>query len=271
MLNHPTTAVIVTGAASGIGRATALALAEVGRSVAIWDLDAARSAAVAAECLRAGAPHAVGSAVDVTLPAAIEAGLREATALGVVGGLVHAAGVAVGGPVDALDDDGWSRVMNVNLRAFTHLVRIALPTLRAAGPGAAIVGVSSVEGWIGHKFLAAYCASKAGLLGLVRSYAHALARDGIRVNAVCPGLIRTPLTKDHFSKPEILKEYFRDIPLGRGGEASEVAAAALFLASDAASFITGATLLVDGGQMATKFGTWNEEMADFRGDRWMLR
>ena len=250
MLNHPTTAVIVTGAASGIGRATALALAEVGRSVAIWDLDAARSAAVAAECLRAGAPHAVGSAVDVTVPAAIEAGLREASALGAIGGLVHAAGVAVGGPVDALDEDGWSRVMNVNLRAFTHLVRIALPTLRAAGAGAAIVGVSSVEGWIGHKFLAAYCASKAGLLGLVRSYAHALARDGIRVNAVCPGAIDTPMLAPLLEAPNYKENLEKRIPLRRIGQPGEVGRLIRFLLSEDASYITGQDIVVDGGMLA---------------------
>ena len=88
---------------------------------------------------------------------------------------------------------------------------------------------------------------------------------------MCPGLIRTPLTESYFAKTALIREYFRDIPLGRGGESHEVAAAMLFLASDAASFITGATLLVDGGQMATKFGTWTEETAEFDVDRWRLR
>jgi NAD(P)-dependent dehydrogenase (short-subunit alcohol dehydrogenase family) len=88
---------------------------------------------------------------------------------------------------------------------------------------------------------------------------------------VCPGLIRTRLTEKHFSNPEILRPYFQHIPLGRGGDPAEVAAAVAFLASTAASFITGTTLVVDGGQMATKFGPWNDEIGEFSGDRWRMR
>ena len=91
------------------------------------------------------------------------------------------------------------------------------------------------------------------------------------MNAVCPGLIRTRLTERHFSSPEILRDYFRQIPLGRGGSPEEVAQACVFLASDAASYITGATLFVDGGQMASKFGTWSDETAEFSEGRWRLR
>ena len=93
----------------------------------------------------------------------------------------------------------------------------------------------------------------------------------IRVNAVCPGLIRTRLTEPHFANPKVLRKYFQQIPLGRGGEPDEVAQASVFLASDLASYITGATLFVDGGQMASKFGTWTEDTAEFREGRWQLR
>jgi NAD(P)-dependent dehydrogenase (short-subunit alcohol dehydrogenase family) len=91
------------------------------------------------------------------------------------------------------------------------------------------------------------------------------------VNAVCPGLIRTRLTAEHFANASLMKEYFREIPLGRGGTPEEVASAAVFLASDLASYITGATLLVDGGQMASKFGPWNEQGAQFVADHWELK
>jgi NAD(P)-dependent dehydrogenase (short-subunit alcohol dehydrogenase family) len=137
--------------------------------------------------------------------------------------------------------------------------------------GGAIVVTASTNSYDGEARLAAYNASKAGLLGLVHTAANELGPHGIRVNAVCPGLIRTRLTERHFSNPEILRDYFRDIPLGRGGMPEEVAQACVFLASDAASYITGATLFVDGGQMASKFGTWSEETAEFKEGRWRLR
>jgi NAD(P)-dependent dehydrogenase (short-subunit alcohol dehydrogenase family) len=119
----------------------------------------------------------------------------------------------------------------------------------------------------GEAGFAAYNASKAGLLGILHTVANELGPYGIRVNAVCPGLIRTRLTQHWFSNAEIIKPYFRHIALGRGGEPEEVAHAIAFLAS----YITGAALLVEGGQMAAKFGAWNEESAEFPGDRWKLR
>jgi NAD(P)-dependent dehydrogenase (short-subunit alcohol dehydrogenase family) len=135
----------------------------------------------------------------------------------------------------------------------------------------AIVITASTNSYDGEARLAAYNASKAGLLGLVHTAANELGPYQIRVNAVCPGLIRTRLTERHFSSPEILRDYFRQIPLGRGGSPEEVAQACVFLASDEASYITGATLFVDGGQMASKFGTWSDETAEFSEGRWRLR
>jgi NAD(P)-dependent dehydrogenase (short-subunit alcohol dehydrogenase family) len=137
--------------------------------------------------------------------------------------------------------------------------------------GGAIVITASTNSYDGEASLMAYNASKAGLLGILHTAANELGPWQIRVNAVCPGLIRTRLTERHFSTPAILKEYFRDIPLGRGGEAEEVGNAIAFLASDLASFITGAALVVDGGQLAAKFGTWTEDTADFVEGRWRLR
>ena len=135
----------------------------------------------------------------------------------------------------------------------------------------AIVITASTNSYDGEANLIAYNATKAALLGILHTAANELGPHGIRVNAVCPGLIRTPLTESHFSNPQLLKDYFRHIPLGRGGDAVEVANAIAFLASDAASYITGAALLVDGGQMSTKFGTWTDENAEFIGDRWRLK
>jgi NAD(P)-dependent dehydrogenase (short-subunit alcohol dehydrogenase family) len=133
-----------------------------------------------------------------------------------------------------------------------------------------MVITASTNSYDGEALLTAYNASKAGVLGLLHTAANELGPYGIRVNAVCPGLIRTRLTERHFSHPEVLKDYFRHVPLGRGGDPEEVANASAFLASDLASYITGATLFVDGGQMATKFGTWDEERAEFSEGRWRL-
>ncbi len=124
---------------------------------------------------------------------------------------------------------------------------------------------ASTNSYDGEAGLVAYNASKAGVLGILHTAANELGPYQIRVNAVCPGLIRTRLTQAHFDNPAVLKNYFQHIPLGRGGEADEVANAAVFLASGSASYITGATLLVDGGQMAAKFGTWDEETGVFSG------
>ena len=134
-----------------------------------------------------------------------------------------------------------------------------------------IVLTASTNSYDGEARLTAYNASKAGVLGILHTAANELGPFGIRVNAVCPGLIRTRLTQLLFENPIFLRNNFQHIPLGRGGEPEEVAAAIAVLASDLASYITGAALLVDGGQMAAKFGTWDETTADFADGRWRLR
>ena len=135
--------------------------------------------------------------------------------------------------------------------------------MKPRGSGA-IVLTASTNSFDGEANLVAYNASKAGLLGLLHTAANELGPHGIRVNAVCPGLIRTPLSRRQFDDPGFLRGYFQHIPLGRGGEPEEVAGAILFLASEAAAYITGATLLVDGGQSAGKFGTWDERRGRVR-------
>lgn len=134
-----------------------------------------------------------------------------------------------------------------------------------------IVLTASTNSFDGEPDLTAYNASKAGLLGILHTVANELGPWGIRVNAVCPGLIRTRLTAQHFADEILMRDYFRQIPLGRGGTAEEVANAVAFLASEMASYITGAALLVDGGQMASKFGPWSEEQSQFVEDHWELK
>jgi NAD(P)-dependent dehydrogenase (short-subunit alcohol dehydrogenase family) len=252
---------VVTGGANGIGLATARALASGGADVWIFDLERERPADVAATF------GARGVAADVCDRASLDAAFGRAGAPDIV---VANAGIVIESELTGIAGEAWDRTIAINLSGVFHTVQAAAVLMKPRRRGA--IGITaSTNSYDGEARLAAYNASKAGLLGLLHTAANELGPYGIRINAVCPGLIRTRLTAAHFSSPELLKEYFRHIPLGRGGEPEEVANACAFLASDLASFITGAALFVDGGQMAAKFGTWNESAADFSGGRWRLR
>jgi NAD(P)-dependent dehydrogenase (short-subunit alcohol dehydrogenase family) len=252
---------VVTGGANGIGFAAARLLAAHGASVYIFDLqresphDAARQIGAKA-CL-----------ADVTNRESLDAGIRE---VGTPDILIANAGTASEAHFCDHTREEWDRILSVNLSGAFHSMQAAARLMRERRSGA-IVLTASTNSYDGEARLAAYNASKAGLLGLVHTAANELGPYQIRVNAVCPGLIRTRLTERHFAKPEILRNYFQQIPLGRGGEPDEVAQAIVFLASGLASYITGATLFVDGGQSASKFGTWTEDTAEFRDGRWQLR
>jgi NAD(P)-dependent dehydrogenase (short-subunit alcohol dehydrogenase family) len=239
---------VVTGGANGIGAATAELLRSRGASVTIFD--------------REGNPR-----VDVTSRVSIDAAFERVGTPDIV--MVNA-GVAEEEEFLEHSTERWDRILAINLSGAFHTVQAAARRMKERRAGAIVI-TASTNSYDGEARLAAYNASKAGLLGLVHTAANELGPYGIRVNAVCPGLIRTRLTERHFSSPEVLRDYFRHIPLGRGGSAEEVAQACVFLASDQASYITGATLFVDGGQMAAKFGTWSEETAEFSEGRWKLR
>lgn len=247
---------VVTGGAHGIGAATARLLAEQGAGVWIFDREPP-----SAEFPARFVP------TDVTSRASIDAAFAASAAPDI---LMVNAGIAEEQPFLDHSADRWERILAVNLSGAFHTVQAAARLMRERRSGAIVI-TASTNSYDGEARLAAYNASKAGLLGLVHTAANELGPYQIRVNAVCPGLIRTRLTERHFSDPEILREYFRAIPLGRGGLPDEVAQACVFLASPQASYITGATLFVDGGQMASKFGTWSEETAEFTGGQWRLR
>ena len=235
---------IVTGGASGIGLASVLLLRDCGATV-----------------------HVIDRETDVTDRAALENALHAAEPFDIV---IANAGIGSPAGLTETTEESWQRTIAVNLTGVFHTVQIAAQLMKPRRSGAIVI-TASTNSYDGEAGLTAYNASKAGVLGILHTAANELGPYGIRVNAVCPGLIRTPLTQRHFDDPALLKEYFRHIPLGRGGEAAEVAKAIAFLASDLASYITGAALLVDGGQMASKFGTWGEDTAAFVNGRWRLR
>jgi len=251
LLASPATPVVVTGGGSGIGRESARALAEAGRPVAAWDLNAEGAAQTAAICAELGVAS-FAAAVDVRdLDSIRTAVAGTLDALGGVGGLVHAAGVPMGFTADDLSTEEFRLVLSVNLEAEAVLVRELLPALRDANPGSAIVGISSIEGLIGHGNIPAYTASKHALIGLTRSLAARLGHEGIRINAVCPGYIATPMFLPIVEgNPEARAGFERRIPLGRLGNPEEIGRLVRFLLSDDASYLHGGAFVADGGVTA---------------------
>jgi NAD(P)-dependent dehydrogenase (short-subunit alcohol dehydrogenase family) len=239
---------LVTGAANGIGLATAAALRRRGLRVVFADLDGPAAAAAAADD-PAGGDATLAVQADVTDPDAVDRMVAAALeAFGRLDVLVNNAGVPSTADSAALDDDAWSAQLDVNLTGALRCARAAHPAL-VASPSAAVVNVSSIAGLVGIPRRAAYGAAKAGLSGLTRVLAVEWAPAGIRVNAVAPGYVHTAGFDDRVARhsPQAVADLEAEVPLGRLCRPEEVASVIGFLASDEASYLTGQTIVVDGG------------------------
>ncbi|HWE71242.1 MAG TPA: glucose 1-dehydrogenase [Acidimicrobiales bacterium] len=240
---------VITGAGSGIGRVAAILFAAEGAEVVVADVVSDHAEAVTAEIASAGG-FATAVSVDVSDEAQVQAMVD--TAVDVYGGLhvlFNNAGIFPDDDGGVLDTppDTWQRVMEVNLKGVWLGCRAAVPAMLESG-GGSIINVASFVALMGAATAQiAYTASKGGVLAMTRELAVEYARRGIRANSLCPGPIETPLLAELLADPERRQRRLVHIPIGRFGRPVEIAKAALFLASDDASFITGSALVVDGG------------------------
>jgi len=235
---------VVTGASQGIGRETALALAETGAKVVVAARNEEKLVALAAEIVAAGG-EAVALKLDVADPEQVKSGFKQVIEkFGRLDILVNNAAVTRDGLAMRMKKDDWDAVLQTNLTGAHLCIQQALPTMMKARAGR-IINISSVVAQSGNAGQANYVAAKAGLIGLTKAIAIEIASRGITVNAVAPGFIETPMTDVLSDK--VKEELKVRIPLGRMGSARDVAAAIVFLASDEAGYITGHVLSVNGG------------------------
>ena len=250
-----TSTVLITGAGIGIGAATARAFATAGYRVIVTDILEEEGQSVVSEA-KSGGGEAEYQRLDVTKTDEVEAVVSSVQdRYGPIDTIVGNAGIAHRVPLAELDDARWDHTLDVDLKGIMRVCRAAAPAMRSARRGnmialSSIMGVA--YGWDEHVH---YSAAKAGVVGLVRGLAVELAQDGVRVNGLAPGYIRTAqsLSREHSSGPEGLAEAAKVIPLGRVGEPEDIADVAVFLASEAARYLTGQVVVVDGGLLVGRY------------------
>ncbi len=241
--------VLITGSGIGIGRATAVAFAKAGYTVMVTDVLDREGAEVVDEIRRDGG-KAEFFPLDVTDTARTNEVVSEvARRHGAIDVVVANAGIAHRIPFAKMTDELWDHTFDINLKGMLRIIRAAVPGMQAKS-GGAIVAIASTMGYLyGWHEHSQYCAAKAGVVGFVRGLASELARSGIRVNAVAPGFIRTAqtLSEEHSQGEAGLRRATEYIPMGRVGDPADIADVVLFLASPASRYVTGQTIVVDGG------------------------
>ncbi|MCC6936548.1 MAG: SDR family oxidoreductase [Thermomicrobiales bacterium] len=243
--------VVITGGSTGIGAAVVRRFVAEGAAVAILDVNTGSAEALAADISHQGSTaFAIGCDVgDVAAVAdAVEAAAGRLGGIDVVMANAAVGTITVGGTVESIEPERWDLAFDVNTRGVYAVCRAALPHLRVRGGSIVVTSSSSALIGVGGRPTHAYTATKGALLSLVRALAVTYGPEGIRVNALVPGFVRTRLTADVVDDPAALAGAIEGIPLRRVAEPDELAACALFLASDEASFVTGAMLVADGGQ-----------------------
>ena len=241
----------ITGAAGGIGQACVKRFHEQGATVVASDYDAAAAQAVVNRL--GGGSRLIAAGLDVTEPAAVEAVFGSVERqIGPLDHLVNSAGITNIAGTTEISPDTWRKVHAVNLDGTFYMSKAFATRAIASGRAGSVVNLASVAGILALPDRPAYVSSKHAVVGLTREMALEFGPAQIRVNAVAPGVIRTPMSEHHFQDPERAARIAKAHPLGRGGWPEEVAAAIAFLCSDAASFITGVVLPVDGGYSAGK-------------------
>ncbi len=233
----------ITGGGSGIGAATARQMAREGAALVLVDISLEAAEAVAREV------DGIAIAADVSQRAEIEAAIAQAVQHhGRIDILFNNAGVGCFGKTPDLDPAEWERVIGIDLNSVFYACHAAIPHMPK--PGGAIINTASISGLAGDYNFTAYNAAKAAVINYTKSMAIDHAREGLRVNALCPGLIATPLTAAAEELPELKRDWHANIPMGRPGAPEEMAEVVCFLASDAASYMTGSIVVADGGQTA---------------------
>jgi NAD(P)-dependent dehydrogenase (short-subunit alcohol dehydrogenase family) len=239
--------VLITGAGSGIGRATALAFADEGARLAVCDVSEQGGQGTVRAVQERGA-EAFFVRADVSKSADCAAMVEQTLArYGRLDVAFNNAGINIAvAPTAEIDESEWARLLAINLTGVFLSMKYEIPAMKRGG-GGVIVNTASVGGLIGTAGIAPYCASKHGVVGLTRSAALEYIKEGIRINAICPGGTRTPMLEEWFSNPEIERSITAQIPSGRICAPEEIARAVLFLASDDSSYMVGHPLTVDGG------------------------